>query len=914
MTMPNKKLRFLFAGFSVIMLLALILGMVGSGYAATLPDMSAAATRVIVVFRDGVTDQAVKDSAIDRMGGAKIRDLPLINGAVILIPAYSMLAFARDPAVLEAHPDQMASIADGTTDVISYSQQTAWGITATKANQVWDKNGDGQVDAAANAGTGVKIAVIDTGIDLAHPDLSNNIAGGYNVITAGTTSPQDDNGHGTHVAGIISASDNTLGVIGVAPQASLYAVKVLDRNGSGYYSDIVTGLQWAVTNHMQIVNMSLGGSVDDPALHAAIISASNAGIVVVAAAGNSGPTPDSVSYPGAYPEVIAVSAVDVTKAVASFSSRGPQVEIAAPGVAVLSTYWSAAAGSTYGTLSGTSMATPYVAGIAALVINSGIRDTNGNGLVGDEVRTKLDNTAADLGSTGRDNFYGFGLVDALAATSGTASPPPVVPPSVATNAANSLNGTSANLNGYLASLGSASSVNVSFLWGPTTAVATGETAPATVSSPGTFSAPLSGLTPGMTYYFRAKAVGNGTTLGAILTFTYAIAPPTVATNAATDLSKNSATLNATLIGLGSASTVNVSFLWGKTTAMENGETLPAAMTGTGPFSVTVSGLTPGTKYYFKAKAAGDSTTFGSVMSLSYTVSSPSVTTVAATAVTRTSATLNGKLGSLGSASSVGVSLLWGTTSAVTGGETPVTNLSASGVFSAGLTGLVPGTRYYFKAKATGDTTTYGTILSFVYTLRAPRVTTVAPTSITRTAATLNGKLTDPGTSSPVTVSFLWGTAPRLLVNETSPLVMTSTGAFATDITGLTAGRTYYFRATAKGDGTTLGAIYSFVYSTRPASIRSYSPAGSAISITANSVTLNGNLLYLGTAPSVTVSFLWGTTTALNGGQSVDSTLNAPGPFSTVITGLTPNTRYYYRAKVAGDYTSFSEMRTFVTAP
>ncbi len=135
--MPNKKLRYLFAGFSVIMLLALILGLVGRGYAATLPGMSAAAARVIVVFRDGVTDQAVKDNAIDRMGGAKIRDLPLINGAVVLIPASSISAFVQDPAVLEAHPDQMASIAAGPADVISYSQQTTWGVTDTKANQVW---------------------------------------------------------------------------------------------------------------------------------------------------------------------------------------------------------------------------------------------------------------------------------------------------------------------------------------------------------------------------------------------------------------------------------------------------------------------------------------------------------------------------------------------------------------------------------------------------------------------------------------------------------------------------------------------------------------------------------------------------------------------------------------------------------
>ena len=281
----------------------------------------------------------------------------------------------------------------------------------------------------------MSVAVIDTGRPNA-PDLAANIKGG-NYVTPGA-SPQDDNGHGTHVAGIIAAVDNTLGVIGVAPRASLYAVKVLDDAGVGSYSDVISGLQWAVSNGMQVVNMSFGGP-DYAPLRAAITAASNAGIVLVAAAGNSGPGANTVGYPAKYPEVIAVAATDSANTVASFSSRGPEVELAAPGVSILSTYF----GVSYATLSGTSMASPHVAGAAALVIGSGIKDTNGDGLVNDEVRAILDGTAHDLGAAGRDTAYGYGLVDALAAVSASGTRPPAV----TTKPATSLTGSSATLNG-----------------------------------------------------------------------------------------------------------------------------------------------------------------------------------------------------------------------------------------------------------------------------------------------------------------------------------------------------------------------------------------------------------------------------------------------------------------------------------
>jgi subtilisin family serine protease len=263
---------------------------------------------------------------------------------------------------------------------------------------------DAEISWGISTGDPVKVGVIDTGIDLSHPDIKSNIKGGYNAIYP-WKSPNDDNGHGTHVAGIIAALNNSIGVVGVGPNIDLYAIKVLNASGSGYLSDVIEGLDWAVTHGMQIVNMSLGTSQNVQSFHDAIVSAYNAGVVIVAAAGNSG---GAVSYPAAYPEVIAVSATDQNNQIASFSSRGPEVDLAAPGVNIYSTY----KGKSYATLSGTSMATPHVTGAAALVIDTKKCDLNSDNICTPaEVQQRLEQTAIDLGDPGKDNLYGYGLVN-----------------------------------------------------------------------------------------------------------------------------------------------------------------------------------------------------------------------------------------------------------------------------------------------------------------------------------------------------------------------------------------------------------------------------------------------------------------------------------------------------------------------
>lgn len=266
---------------------------------------------------------------------------------------------------------------------------------ATTALQILP-TGVNRVDAELNAneGSGVAVAVIDTGIQLSHPDLFANIIANKTCVRR-TSSGNDDNGHGTHVAGTIAAQDNTVGVVGVASQAKLIAVKVLDRNGNGTWSSVICGLDWVANNastyNIKVVNMSLGGNglsdnncglTNSDALHQAICRVRDAGVTIVAAAGNSAINAANF-VPAAYDDsVITVSALADSDGVAggtgvatsygaddtfaSFSNYGSVVDIAAPGVSIYSTW----KGSKYSTLSGTSMATPHVAAATALYLKT----------------------------------------------------------------------------------------------------------------------------------------------------------------------------------------------------------------------------------------------------------------------------------------------------------------------------------------------------------------------------------------------------------------------------------------------------------------------------------------------------------------------------------------------------------------
>lgn len=211
-------------------------------------------------------------------------------------------------------------------------------------------------------GEGVRVAVLDTGIDTTHPDLSAAIDASHDFTGSGVA---DLNGHGSHCAGIIGARLNGVGFVGVAPKCQLLIGKVLDNNGSGTYAWITEGIYWAVENKADIISMSLGGPQSDPELYKAVQYALYHGVHVICAAGNEGSlSANNIGYPGRYGGVITVASHDHNGNPSGFSSRGGEVDLMAPGSEIWSTYKQGG----YAELSGTSMAAPFVAGLAALII------------------------------------------------------------------------------------------------------------------------------------------------------------------------------------------------------------------------------------------------------------------------------------------------------------------------------------------------------------------------------------------------------------------------------------------------------------------------------------------------------------------------------------------------------------------
>jgi type VII secretion-associated serine protease mycosin len=245
----------------------------------------------------------------------------------------------------------------------------------------------------------VVVATVDTGIDYQHPEFADKIVQGYNVLDE-SAPPQDDNGHGTHVAGIIAArTNNNQGIAGISWNSKIMPVKGIGADGSGSSLDIAKGIVWAADHGASVINMSIGNYHPSSALHEAIQYAYGKNVVLIAASGNDNTS--QPSYPAAYPEVLSVGAADSAGKRATFSNYGAYLDIVAPGVDIPSTY----VGSQYAALSGTSMACPHVAGAAAL-----IRSVN-PALSNSEVMNVLRNSADDYGSPGWDHYFGYGLMN-----------------------------------------------------------------------------------------------------------------------------------------------------------------------------------------------------------------------------------------------------------------------------------------------------------------------------------------------------------------------------------------------------------------------------------------------------------------------------------------------------------------------
>ena len=372
---------------AIFMVLVFLCGVAATGLGAA-PQGAGEKVEVLIGFH-GLPNRGV----VEAFGGEVYAEYTLVDVIAARMPRQAAEALSKSPTVKYVEPD-------GT--VYAIGQTVPWGI-----DRVFGDESYSFTTWNSSKGSGVGVAVLDTGIDLNHEDLT--VAGGRRFYIQGFRLRSDNNyndghGHGTHVAGTIGALDNDKGVVGVAPAVDLYAVKVLTDSGSGSVSAIIAGIEWVVNQgDIPIINMSLGSSTYSQAFKDACDAADKAGVLVVASAGNNGNsdgTGDTVGYPAKYDSVVAVAASDGNDGRAYFSSTGPAVELIAPGVSIPSTWLN----NGYRSASGTSMASPHVAGVAALVWGADSDLTN------TDIRTILTNTAQNLGLP--PEHQGAGLVRA----------------------------------------------------------------------------------------------------------------------------------------------------------------------------------------------------------------------------------------------------------------------------------------------------------------------------------------------------------------------------------------------------------------------------------------------------------------------------------------------------------------------
>ncbi len=279
-----------------------------------------------------------------------------------------------------------------------------WGLTMFSVQDFW----------RYTKGKDIKVAVLDSGIDLFHPDLKDAILDKCD-FTDSDSGPYDVRGHGTHICGIIAARENNYGIIGVAPSCQLLVGKIINDSGYVHPDTVVKGIHWAIKKKADVISLSIIFQYPDEDIHQAILDAIDAGIFVICAVGNKGPHPGTVTYPAAYPETLAVGSINKNYRVSSFSSAGWEVDIVAPGEKILSTF----PPKRLAEMSGSSMAAPFVVGVTALMLAKH-RQYGGNTSIKTqkELKEHLQKTAINIladgkedPQTGVDPYYGHGLIN-----------------------------------------------------------------------------------------------------------------------------------------------------------------------------------------------------------------------------------------------------------------------------------------------------------------------------------------------------------------------------------------------------------------------------------------------------------------------------------------------------------------------
>ena len=380
-------------GLGVILVLAMLLSVAAVNISGAQAARNPETAKYFIGFT--TTPGPAEEALVRAFGGTVRHTYHIVPAISAELPVSAIAGLQRNPNVTIIEPVIKAYLVEVSQEKLDEELNDTWGVKHI---------GAGQVHCDGYLGAGIKVAVIDSGIDYEHSDLKDNYKGGYDFADK-NDNPMDVHSHGTHVAGTVAAIRDGVGVVGVAPEAELYALKVFGDDESAYYDDIIAAINWAAENGIQVTNNSYGsigypGTLVEEAFDNAYY---NEGVLHVAAAGNSGNRGgggDNVIYPARFASVIAVAASDSNNRRASFSSTGPNVELIAPGVSIYSTILNGK----YGNKSGTSMASPHVAGVAALVLAANPQLTN------EEVRVILQDTAQNLGLSA--NHQGYGLVRA----------------------------------------------------------------------------------------------------------------------------------------------------------------------------------------------------------------------------------------------------------------------------------------------------------------------------------------------------------------------------------------------------------------------------------------------------------------------------------------------------------------------
>ncbi len=360
--------------------------------------------RKIVTCKKDTSEETCKKNLL-AAGVVLVSDMPNT-------PFFAVCIDAEERALVLAGLSDVASVEDDPLRTLSYiptsevvkpmqtsEQVIPYGVELVKAPEFWDMYG--------KRGEGMKVCVIDSGLRTTHEDLIAGDLSGSSDSSVVTPWDGFSGSHGTHVTGTIAAQDNTVGVVGVAPDASIYVVRIFSDSGSASASIFMQGLNACARAGVNIINMSLGGPGSSTAERNLLQSLKDSGILLVAAAGNTASTNNRVQYPAGYESVMSVGAIDENLEIAIFSSHNNQVDIVAPGVGVLST--TAARDTSYSQYDGTSMAAPHIAGVAALLWSQFPEKSV------DEIQNALSQSAQDLGACGRDRLFGHGVVDVMAA-------------------------------------------------------------------------------------------------------------------------------------------------------------------------------------------------------------------------------------------------------------------------------------------------------------------------------------------------------------------------------------------------------------------------------------------------------------------------------------------------------------------